>query len=591
MVEYRMFSLTTCLKGGARPKTKTVTPITTFFQLQTTTSQNHSTRSHHHCGLHNHGSSCFINVVLHSILHNPYIYDWLNSATHLSSCWSRAHHQSCSSCSLHDLFSYGITHDNATYDPKFFVQHCTDKLHLNASRHQDASAYLNLLLPQLADSSTYVKAIDNPHSSSTSYTTYTTSSIIQDTFEGTYNTTLECCNCKCTTHITEPFQSVQLRVQQATLLRLMRQITHPTFEMLLHSNQRYCRVCKCKHDTKRISTVAAWPQSLNIMLKRTGRHNNGTTYKIKDTVDIPLNLSITPSQDTVSHQYYLNSVICHSGSHANHGHYISYLRLSDDTWLCADDVALTFCTWKSITDTINSNAYICCFSKRLLSHLDVSTHNNIPSPSPHQHPGLPTRPHASGWSQKRTRHGRRSHFLPKKPSHPSTFTCIPHPAARTASQQHHKKPKCKHQKHQTDLISHRPLRNKPVSTPTPNQVASQSKPPCVYRKPKTKYLPIHIACSQPSCNSCKQGQGYYCVLSLKRHNTLKVSSISLAFYKRRWKQVLYPIRSRPITRHKLFVKDNLLGSKLFFHTCCGRKGRNVIFHNIRKKFGNINFTN
>ena len=80
---------------------------------------------------------------MQSLLHNSYIYDWLRSGTHLPSCWAKAHDKSCLACSLHYLFSHATTNRNLVYDPVFFVRHCTTTLHLQASQHQDTSAYLN----------------------------------------------------------------------------------------------------------------------------------------------------------------------------------------------------------------------------------------------------------------------------------------------------------------------------------------------------------------------------------------------------------------------------------------------------------------
>ena len=128
------------------------------------------------------------------------------------------------------------------------------------------------------------------------------------------------------------------------------------------------------------------------------------------------------------------------------------------------------------------------------------------------------------------------------------------------------------------------ISSKPISTPPAKTLPSfssrpQNKTACV--KPKKRLLPIQVACHQPSCQSCEKGQGYYCVVFLKRHPVLKLSSVSLGLYKRRWDQLLSPNRSRPITRHKLLRQAKLLGSKLYFHTCNGRKGRNIIFQYVR----------
>ena len=230
------------------------------------------------------------------------------------------------------------------------------------------------------------------------------------------------------THISDPFQSIQLSIQKTSLLHLLRQVTHPSFEMLMHSNQRYCKFCKRKQVTKRASSVANWPPSLNVTLKRTGRRQDGTTFKIPTAVDIPLTLCIKPSNTTVQHQYFLNSIICHSGPHAHHGHYICYLRIAENKWLCADDTVPSICKWQSILPKIKTDAYICSYSKRypfnntsITNSASRQPHHSTHSTPSTQHQPLPTRPHSCDWSTKRSKHARRSRFLPKKPSFPSPY--------------------------------------------------------------------------------------------------------------------------------------------------------------------------
>ena len=107
---------------------------------------------------------------------------------------------------------------------------------------------------------------------------------------------------------------------------------------------------------------------LGVCLKRYGVKSNGTPFKRRTHIDIPLEIGLPHfiSDDTISEdgpafgnfKLSLQSVVCHQGISVEAGHYISFVRSPDpsregeDEWLRFDDLAKERVVNVSIEDSL-----------------------------------------------------------------------------------------------------------------------------------------------------------------------------------------------------------------------------------------------
>ncbi|TID14084.1 ubiquitin carboxyl-terminal hydrolase 2 [Venturia nashicola] len=322
-------------------------------------------------GLYNMGQTCFMSVVIQSLLHNPYLKTWYMSDGHKQADCEK---ESCIGCALDEIFvefwSAEKTEGYGAVPMLLNSWKCSEQL--AGYQQQDAHEYMQFILNSLHTSSlSTVTSSDHDRDCDC---------IIHRTFYGKLQSIVTCDECKNKTNTPEPFMdlSLDLRMQSKKRklngiaktngvngkedegLRLEECLARFTGDERLGKDDYMCHKCGKQRDATKQLSIKQLPPVLSIHLKRFS-HTKEKASKLETTVAYPLSLDMTPfttahrpvlkkakpqkpsattneAEDLVDPdvgKYILSAVIVHKGD-IQGGHYVSYAREGAD-WFLFDD--------------------------------------------------------------------------------------------------------------------------------------------------------------------------------------------------------------------------------------------------------------
>nr|POF15052.1 isoform 2 of ubiquitin carboxyl-terminal hydrolase 22 [Quercus suber] len=338
-------------------------------------------------GLYNMGQTCFMSVILQSLIHNPLIRSFYLSEGHKSSECDR---EACTACALDDIFTdfYG-QEKHEGYGAVHMLQGCwKGGGGLAGYSQQDAHEYLGFILNNLH---TAITSDDDAEEASSKRDEKDCNCVIHQTFSGVLRSTVTCSACSNTTTALDPFMdlSLDIRSPNVTVKKKKLPLTNgtttvkETLPMDLSecldrftapetlSNESYvCDKCDGPREAKKRLRLERLAPVIPIHLKRFSHSKVlAQSNKVDTKIRFPLTLDLSPylahpsplpssasasppkstpaataaaeePQETSlirpsSPVYVLSSVIVHKGKIDN-GHYISYSRQGDD-WYRMDD--------------------------------------------------------------------------------------------------------------------------------------------------------------------------------------------------------------------------------------------------------------
>ncbi|TKA68685.1 hypothetical protein B0A49_05170 [Cryomyces minteri] len=348
-------------------------------------------------GLYNMGQTCFMSVILQSLIHNPFIKAFYLAEGHRSAECDR---EACTSCAMDEMFQEFYSYEKAEgYGAVgMLLGSWMGAQALAGHKQQDAHEYMQFILNSLhlANSDT---ADDEQHKAADC------ECVIHQVFYGTLQSTVTCSNCYNVTTALDPIMDLSLdlrtqvrrkRLAQAQgkvataaaaaaaaaaagsdeSINLQSCLERFTSAEKLAAADYACRNCDSHQAAEKRSSVQTLPPVLPIHLKRF-EHSKATSSKLDAKIAFPLQLDMYPYTTRWQRQsqqqsgseageglkkadghastaiYELSSVVVHKGK-LDTGHYVSYSREADD-WFLFDDSKVVLVAEREVLD---ANAYL-----------------------------------------------------------------------------------------------------------------------------------------------------------------------------------------------------------------------------------------
>lgn len=309
-------------------------------------------------GIYNMGATCYMNVILQPLAHNPMIRNWYLSDGHQA---SECQKKNCVGCSMDDMFQEFYASDLTTGYSASNILACVllsprkAYVELSSNKEQDAHEFFQFITEELHE--IYQNSSSSDESSPKRPKTGNDGSckcIIHQTFYGKMQSTITCQSCKSVNTSADLFLDISLgldvisKKKNAKALSL-KQCLDTEYKQG-ESCDYACRECDSQRATKQLS-IKSLPNVLCIQLKRF-KQNIGSASKIETKVTFPLKLDMFPYTARAGGEskhspdmsrgctYDLQSVVVHVGN-LETGHYICYSRVGQQWFKFNDHKVMT----------------------------------------------------------------------------------------------------------------------------------------------------------------------------------------------------------------------------------------------------------
>ncbi|KAI9743293.1 MAG: hypothetical protein M1818_003139 [Claussenomyces sp. TS43310] len=302
-------------------------------------------------GIYNMGATCFMSVILQSLIHNPLLRNYYLSDGHQSgACLS----ENCLSCAMDELYQDFYAQDATLgYSASkilFSSWHAQQAAfpHLAGNDEQDAQEFFQFLVEELHRNAhaSRIELRNHDVVRPQSRMGNVCDCIVHQTFYGKLQSTLTCQRCQGVTTAVEPFLDLSLGLEDIGKKKSgkgakpgPRKSQTLTLQRLLDDYQRperceyTCHRCDSPQEAKKQLSIKRLPNVLCIQLKRF-KHDQlaNTTFKLDTKVQFPLQLNMLPYTSRARMQdiresfelsrsctYDLLSVVVHSGGKLHTG--------------------------------------------------------------------------------------------------------------------------------------------------------------------------------------------------------------------------------------------------------------------------------
>ncbi|KAK9449116.1 uncharacterized protein V1518DRAFT_394058 [Limtongia smithiae] len=306
-------------------------------------------------GFQNMGATCFISVILQSLIHNPIIRnDFLSGGHNCQQCYR----ENCLSCRIDEIFTEFFSSPVTTgFGPtQLLMTAWKTQRSLAGYSEQDAHEFFQFILDQLHATSTTQPAQLHDSGSGADC-----NCIVHRTFCGQLRSDIMCPNCNNITMTVDPFMDLSLELRDRkgpsasarglTLQECLEKFTSPE---RLETKYR-CSFCQTSQVVTKQLKIRRLPLVLSIQLKRF--EHALKSNKIDDHVHFPVELDMTPYTTHTSDKRYiyeLFGVVCHQGK-INTGHYTCSMKTREGLWFNFDDAMVTLSSEKQV---LASRAYL-----------------------------------------------------------------------------------------------------------------------------------------------------------------------------------------------------------------------------------------
>ncbi|KAM2668792.1 hypothetical protein EV2_020349 [Malus domestica] len=329
-------------------------------------------------GLINCGNSCYANAVLQCLSFTPPLTAYLLQGFHSKACVKK---EWCFMCEFESLVSKAKEGSSPLSPMGILSQLRKIGSQLGNGREEDAHEFLRYAIDMMQS----VCLTEAGVNSSRFLKEETT--LIGLTFGGYLRSKIKCTKCQGKSERQERMMDLTVEIEGdiGNLEEALRRFTGT--ETLDGENKYQCVRCKSYEKAKKKLTILEAPNILTIALKR---FQSGKFGKINKPIRFPEILDLAPFMSSTSDKspiYRLYGVVVHLDimNSAFSGHYVCYVRNSQNKWFMVDDSTVTPVELEKV---LMKGAYMLLYS-RCLPRAPRLIRNRIISPDP-KHRAIPS---------------------------------------------------------------------------------------------------------------------------------------------------------------------------------------------------------